>query len=296
MNCYQYPEKRPTHLKTLMMKHKSTIIVLLAMSFELNAQEGRLAFSAYDEAAGRHLPYTYDLETEELREVPLPVEGDCGDLALIYDGSRVAVELEFEGEGLLYVCPTRTGERALHPEPFPGAEPSWIEYTTLCYTLDGDLWHWDGVTDPLDWLDNVGLWPVHGDWLTVYYVSLAVAEWTVVERNVNTGEQEVHLVRMDPIREPDVSPDGTRLAAAVGGDVVLVDLTGEERPLKLTLPPDSRPRYPSFSPDGEWVAYYDAGTEAVMAVPLEGGEPVKLYDLDGRSCRGLDWAPAPEDW
>ncbi|OGD74462.1 MAG: hypothetical protein A2Y64_01735 [Candidatus Coatesbacteria bacterium RBG_13_66_14] len=258
------------------------------------AQEGRLAFSAYDADAGRHLPYTYDLETDDLREVPLPVEADCGDLALIYDGSRVAVELTVDGEEMLYVRPTRTGEVAAHRAPFPGAEPSWIEYTTLCYTIDGDLWHWNGVTDPLDWLDNVGLWPVQGDWLTVYYVSLAVAEWTVVERNVNTGEQEVLLVRMDPIREPDVSPDGTRLAVAVGNDVILVDLTGGERPRNLALPTDARPCYPSFSPDGEWVAYYDAGVGAVMAAPVEGGDPVKLRDLE--DCRGLDWGPTPEDW
>jgi len=276
------------------MFRKIALITLLATV--ALAQEGRLAFSAYDEDSGRHLPYTYDLGTGDLREVAIPVEADCGDLALIYDGSRAAVELTVDGEQLLYVCPTRTGEVALHREPFPGAEPSWIAYTTLCYTIDGDLWHWDGVTDPLDWLDNVGLWPVQGDWLTVYYVSLAVAEWTVVERDVNTGEQKVLLVRMDPIREPDVSPDGTRLAVAVGGNVVLVDLTGGEHPRNLALPNDARPRYPSFSPDGEWVAYYDAGAGAIVAAPVEGGDPVRLYDLGGRDCRGLDWGPTPEDW
>ncbi|MCK4595126.1 PD40 domain-containing protein, partial [bacterium] len=263
-----------------------------------SAQEGRLAFSAYDEAAGRHLCYTYDLETDDLREVPLPVEADCGDLALIYDGSRVAVELEFEGEELLYVCPTRTGERALHPEPFPGAEPSWIEYTTLCYTIDGDLWHWNGVTDPLMWQADVGRSPVHRDWLNVYYIlDYEEDKEAVAHLNVNEGVEE--LIHWTPGRydDFDVSPDGFYLTLSWNGDdgglFVLHLEEGEETEIVRSK---HELRYPSFSPDGEWLAYYDVGTEAILAAPLEGGEPVELYDLAGRSCRGLDWAPTPEDW
>jgi hypothetical protein len=264
------------------------------------AQEGRLAFTAYDEAAGRHLPYTYDLATSDLREIPLPIEADCGDLALIYDGSRVAVELNAGGEAMLYVCPTRTGEVAAHREPFPGAEPSWIEYTVLAYTIDGDLWHWDGVTDPLKWQPNVGRSPVHRDWLNIYYVrDYPDGGQAVVHVNVNEGAEEAVLStervteRLDDL---DLSPDGRYLALSwleSSGAILLLDLEEGGPPVRAAISAGEL-RWPSFSPDGGWLAYYDAEAGAVMAVPVEGGEPVKLCDVS--DCRGLDWGPTPEDW
>jgi len=276
------------------------IYLLCLLATTVFAQEGRLAFSAYDEAAGRHLPYTYDLATGDLREVAIPAEADCGDLALIYDGSRVAVELNADGEQLLYVCPTRTGERAVHREPFPGAEPSWIEYTTLCYTVDGNLWHWDGVNDPLDWQPDVGRSPVHRDWVNIFYVrDYPEGGQAVVHVNVNEGVEEAVLStervggRLDDL---ELSPDGRRLAASwheSSGLILILDLDGGGPPVRA-VSSSGELRWPSFSPDGEWLAYYDAEAGAVMAVPVEGGDPVKLYDLG--DCRGLDWGPTPEDW
>ena len=280
------------------MINKISLICFLATA--TLAQEGRLAFSAYDEATGRHLTYTYDLATDDLREVVIPVEADCGDLALIYDGSRVAVELDADGEQLLYVCPTRTGERALHRAPFPGAEPSWIAYTTLCYTISGDLWHWDGVNDPLDWQPDAGRSPVHRDWVNIFYIlDYPDGEEAVVHVNVNEGAEEAVLStervteRLDDL---DVSPDGRYLAFSwveSSGAILFLDLEGGGPPLRAASSAGEL-RWPSFSPDGEWLAYYDAGGGAVMAVPVEGGDPVKLYDLC--DCRGLDWGPTPEDW
>jgi hypothetical protein len=76
------------------------------------------------------------------------------------------------------------------------------------------------------------------------------------------------------------------------GLILVLDLEGGGRARAATSAGELR--WPSFSPDGEWLAYYDAEAGAVMAVPIEGGDPVKLYDLG--DCRGLDWGPTPEDW
>jgi hypothetical protein len=262
------------------------------------AQEGRLAFSAYDDAAGRHLCYTYDLADGELREVEIPVEGDCGDLALGYDGSRVAVEISYEGEELLHACPTRTGERVVHPEAFPGAEPSWIEYTTLCYTIDGNLWHWNGVTDPLLWQPDTGRSPVHRDWLNIYYVREYEEEDEAVA-HLNVNEAVETLIYWTPGRydDLDVSPDGNRLALSWAGEDYGIFVVEPDEGEETEIARSGRElRYPSFSPDGGWLAYYDADAGAIKAAPVDGGRPVELYDLEGRSCRGLDWAPTPEDW
>jgi len=278
-----------------MFKKIAITCLLATIAF---AQEGRLAFSAYDEAAGRHHPYTYDLETNDLREVSIPVEADCGDLALIYDGSRVAVELTVDGEELLYVRPTRTGEVAAHRAPFPGAEPSWIAYTTLCYTIDGDLWHWNGVTDPLEWQPNVGHSPVHRDWVNVYYIRKYEEDSNAVA-HLNVNEAVETLIYWTPGRydDLDMSPDGSRLALAWAGEDYGIFIINLDSSVETEIArSENALRYPSFSPDGEWVAYYDAGAGTVMAAPVGDGDPVKLYDLGGRDCRGLDWGPTPEDW
>ena len=74
--------------------------------------------------------------------------------------------------------------------------------------------------------------------------------------------------------EPSFSPDGTLIAFASqrqgpqAGIYVVPALSGEERKIV------ERGRRPRFSPDGAWIAYWDAN--AVYVVPSAGGTPKRI--------------------
>jgi dipeptidyl aminopeptidase/acylaminoacyl peptidase len=72
---------------------------------------------------------------------------------------------------------------------------------------------------------------------------------------------------------PDFSPDDSRIvyrSERDGGGIYIVALTGNGQPRRLVTG-GLRPR---FSPDGKWIAYYEAGR--VFIVSPEGGEPRRL--------------------
>ncbi len=72
--------------------------------------------------------------------------------------------------------------------------------------------------------------------------------------------------------EPSFSPDGTLIAFCSqrqgGGIFVIPALSGEERLIA------ARGRHPRFSPDGNSIAYWDAGR--IYVVPASGGRPRQL--------------------
>ena len=87
------------------------------------------------------------------------------------------------------------------------------------------------------------------------------------------GGEPVRLTRHESDDyEPSFSPDGTLIAFCSqregGGIFVIPALSGEER---LIAERGHRPR---FSPDGNWIAYRDAGK--IYVVPTSGGRPKQL--------------------
>jgi eukaryotic-like serine/threonine-protein kinase len=88
-----------------------------------------------------------------------------------------------------------------------------------------------------------------------------------------------------------ISPDGTRLVYAAGPNANLPQqlyvraMDGlEARP----IPGTEGGRYPFFSPDGQWVGFSAGGK--LKKIPLSGGAPVTLADVEAEGARGGSWS------
>lgn len=99
-------------------------------------------------------------------------------------------------------------------------------------------------------------------------------------------------------RNPALSPDELRLAiqsALIGDgaedDLFLVGLDGSEL-VQLTDTPDISERLPTWSPDGQSLAYLiaDDAESRIMVISIDGGEPIEIAELDLLPT-SLVWSP-----
>ena len=85
-----------------------------------------------------------------------------------------------------------------------------------------------------------------------------------------------------------ISPDGRRIAfVAAGPNRLQVRSLDQLRP--ATVVDAGRPLNPFFSPDREWLGFYDPTGPELKKVPVGGGATVTICDLPG-NLRGASWA------
>jgi dipeptidyl aminopeptidase/acylaminoacyl peptidase len=109
--------------------------------------------------------------------------------------------------------------------------------------------------------------------------------------------------RLKTAAEPDLSPDGRRVAFVVAdvdeekdrlrSSIWVVATDGASPPRRFTEGPSDRS--PAWSPDGRWLAYISVTDDKphhahVRIAPLDGGEPARLGDLPGPVLQ-LAWSP-----
>jgi dipeptidyl aminopeptidase/acylaminoacyl peptidase len=109
------------------------------------------------------------------------------------------------------------------------------------------------------------------------------------------------LFRLKRVSEPQLSPDGTRVAYVVtevlkdenrtNADIWVVNADGSGEPRKLTHSP-KRDAHPRWSPDGKWLAFESArdGESQIWLLPAGGGEARKLTTLSTEAAQPV-WAP-----
>ena len=97
-----------------------------------------------------------------------------------------------------------------------------------------------------------------------------------------------------------VSPDGTRIAYVASNQIFLRNVGEREaRPVQGTAETGAEARTPTFSPDGQWLAYLHAegpaGPFVLKRVPIGGGTPASIHEADTGPDfqRGLTW-PTPD--
>ena len=90
--------------------------------------------------------------------------------------------------------------------------------------------------------------------------------------------------------DPDVSPDGARVAFAANRfgtfEIWTCEMADPQREVQLT--DDRRQNFqPAYSPDGETIAYASHGRGGIWLLPAGGGEPRRLTDVGSHPA----WSP-----
>ena len=89
-----------------------------------------------------------------------------------------------------------------------------------------------------------------------------------------------------------ISPDGQRVAYLTGDSATpRLQIRELDQLESATLVSEGRPFNPFFSPDSQWVGFYDFPTHALMKVSVHGGPTLKVCDLPGIQMRGATWGP-----
>jgi serine/threonine-protein kinase len=138
-------------------------------------------------------------------------------------------------------------------------------------------------------------------------VAAAAAGWWLRPTPTSEAEPELAIQAALPLPEGQSfqranypliasSSDGRRIAYVANGQIFLRDLTERDaRPVRGTDEGGLGPAAPTFSPDGEWLAYVHVagpgGPFTVKRVPASGGAPVSLHGGSGVRYfpQGLTW-------
>ncbi len=131
-------------------------------------------------------------------------------------------------------------------------------------------------------------------------------QWIAFSSDRDGAVQNLYRVRADGSGEPErLAPsDGFQLASSWSSQGVIafleLDASGSQRDIWV-LPPDGGPapfltseaneRFPTFSPDGNWLAYTSnqSGRREVYVRPYPGPEPATLISGDGGGSPA--WSP-----
>ena len=109
------------------------------------------------------------------------------------------------------------------------------------------------------------------------------------------------LFRLKRVSDPQLSPDGTKVAYVVAevlkdenrtnADIWLVNADGSGEPRKLTNSP-KRDAHPRWSPDGKWLVFESTrdGESQLYLLPVDGGEPRKITSISTGASQAM-WSP-----
>jgi serine/threonine-protein kinase len=114
---------------------------------------------------------------------------------------------------------------------------------------------------------------------TLVILASAVAVWALLRPSPSASRAVRRFALDSPPGatsvqgKPAFSPDGNRLVYPAGGRLYLHQLDQMEA---AAIPGTEGGTYPFFSPDGQWVAFFDDGK--LMKIDLRGGLPIPLGD------------------
>ena len=87
-----------------------------------------------------------------------------------------------------------------------------------------------------------------------------------------------------------ISTDGRRIAYLTGNSIAHdIRVRQLDQLVPTTLVSEGRPFNPFFSPDGQWVGFWDIVGSVLKKVPVQGGPTLEICDLPGVQMRGATW-------
>ena len=144
---------------------------------------------------------------------------------------------------------------------------------------------------------------VLGAWLAHALVGSADRSDVPTAPTVNVSRWSIALPARSRIALPDlggamtfsrmvaISPDGSRIAFSVHDEQDQAQLYLKVgSPVPRPIPGTMNGRGPFFSPDGEWLGFYD-DDNSIYKVALAGGSPQKLCDIGRVISFDAAWAP-----
>ena len=202
--------------------------------------------------------WIYDRADHSVEQVPQP-EGRCNDTDPMWIGARLFFRSDRNGEFNLFAWePGSTGEptQLTSHEDFPivnaSAGPERIAY------------------------EQAG-------WLHLYDPSQGVASKLAISVGADRIETRPRYVEgKDYVRSASLSPSGVRAVVGVRGEVVTLPADKGD-PRYLTRTPDVHERYPVWSPNGKWIAYFadPEGEYELFVAPANGKGDVRRFTLGG---------------
>lgn len=144
----------------------------------------------------------------------------------------------------------------------------------------------------LIWLGERGEVPLPADLSgALVFVSDRAGTDTLYVRSLPAGEDRRLTYFTEPVRNPDLLPDGRSVAFDVGGRIGVVDLRSGDVSV-LTLGVDFRDAMPAFRPDGEAIVLSarrpgEAAADIHVITPLDptGAKTVRVFLTE---TKGLD--------
>ncbi len=134
-------------------------------------------------------------------------------------------------------------------------------------------------------------------WARALLVSVALVSASPLFAQKRPMELE-DLFRLKRVSDPQLSPDGARVAYVVtdvlkdenrtNSDIWVVNADGSGTPRKLTNSP-KRDGHPRWSPDGNWIAFESTrdGDSQLYLLPVEGGEPRKITSISTGAAQAV---------
>ncbi len=158
--------------------------------------------------------------------------------------------------------------------------------------------------------DGASLRPVSGEiqtlghrrlpWVVAFLLSVfvaAVATWSqrpAPEASLLVTRFDYELSGTQQFRNVGqgltaISPDGRQVAYNTTDGFYLLSLDqGEGRLIPGT---EGNIAYPMFSPDGQWLAYWSIGDRQLQKIPVGGGSPRVVADIESQFLYDASWAP-----
>jgi Tol biopolymer transport system component len=114
--------------------------------------------------------------------------------------------------------------------------------------------------------------------------------WTLMIRNLETGEERVAKVDYRDLEHPDWSPDGHFIVyhPNPNGPIERVPATDATATPEL-LPGEGSGLYPAYSPDGSSIVFGCDGR--VCRMNADGSDLVVLFEALGVELNHFDWGP-----